>query len=138
MWARTTRFPSGCSSSCRSTTSSTTNRAVVRRSAGPFLALSGERFTAAEALRLGLVHAVYPASAIEAALASIVEALLLGAPGAIAALKATAARIAAPPITEALLRELEAGSAGMLQTPEAREGVASFLEKRKPGWYPQE
>ena len=32
---------------------------------------------------------------------------------------------------------LDAGSAGMLQTPEAREGIASFLEKRKPGWYPK-
>ena len=100
--------------------------------------LSGERFSAAEALRMGLVHQVAPAGEIEAALSAIIEALLLGAPGAIAALKATATRLAAPSITEALLRALEAGSADMLQTAEAKEGIASFLEKRKPAWYPKE
>ena len=100
--------------------------------------LSGERFSAAEALRCGLVHQLCPAGEGDAALAPIIEALLLGAPGAIAALKATAGRFAAPAIDEALLRELEAGSAGMLETPEAREGVASFLEKRKPSWYPKD
>lgn len=100
--------------------------------------LSGERFAAAEALRVGLVHQVCAANDIEAALARIVEELLLGAPGAIAALKGVAARLAGPAITEALLRELEVGPAGMLQTPEAREGIASFLEKRKPAWYPKD
>jgi methylglutaconyl-CoA hydratase len=101
-------------------------------------ALSGERFSAAEALHSGLVHQVCAVGEIEATLSPIIEALLLGAPGAIAALKATAARLAAPAITDALLRELEAGSAGMLQTEEAREGIASFLEKRKPSWYPRD
>ena len=99
--------------------------------------LSGERFSAAEALRLGLIHQIADIGDIESTLARIIEELLLGAPGAIAALKATAARLAGPQITEALLRELEAGSAGMLETPEAIEGVASFLEKRKPNWYPK-
>lgn len=99
--------------------------------------LSGERFSAAEALRLGLVHQVCARDDIEAALARCAEDLLLGAPSAIAALKSIAARLAAPPITDALLRELEAGAGGMLQTPEAIEGVASFLEKREPSWYPK-
>jgi methylglutaconyl-CoA hydratase len=99
--------------------------------------LSGERFSAAEALRLGLVHQVCVSADIEAALSRLTEEILLGAPGAIAALKAVAARLTAPPITDALLRELEAGAGGMLQTPEAIEGVASFLEKRKPAWYPK-
>lgn len=99
---------------------------------------SGERFSAAEALRLGLIHEVCAADQIETALSRITEELLLGAPGAIAALKVVAARLAASPNTEALLREFEAGSGGMLQTPEAHEGIASFLEKRKPNWYPKE
>ncbi len=97
--------------------------------------LSGERFSAAEALRLGLVHQVCASADIEAALSRLLEEILLGAPGAMAALKSVAARLAPPPITDALLRELEAGAGGMLQTPEAIEGVASFLEKRKPAWY---
>jgi enoyl-CoA hydratase/carnithine racemase len=44
--------------------------------------------------------------------------------------------MAAPQITDALLQDLEVTSRGMLETDEAREGVASFLEKRKPNWYP--
>lgn len=99
--------------------------------------LSGERFSAAEALALGLVQWVGAADAIEAELARLVEEILLGAPGAIAALKAAAARLAGAPITPALLAELEEASRGMIETEEAREGVASFLEKRKPRWYPQ-
>lgn len=99
--------------------------------------LSGERFSAAEAMRLGLVHQVCAAEKIEGEWARIVEELVLGAPGAIAALKQIAARLAAPAITDALLHDLEIGAQGMLDTPEAIEGIASFLEKRKPNWYPK-
>jgi len=99
--------------------------------------LSGERLSAAEARRLGLVHGVAAADAIERELERLVEEFLLGAPGAIAALKAASARLAGPRLTPELLRELEAGAQGMLETPEAIEGVASFLEKRKPRWYPK-
>ena len=99
--------------------------------------LSGERFSAAEALRLGLLHQTVTADQCDAELAKIIEAFLLSAPGAIAGLKETAARLATPPITDAVLKDLELTSRGMLETDEAREGVASFLEKRKPNWYPQ-
>lgn len=100
--------------------------------------LSGERFSAMEALRLGLVHQICSVDKLEAELGQIIEALVLGAPGAIASLKAITARLAGPPLSDALLAELEAGAGGMLQTPEAAEGVASFLQKRKPAWYPKE
>jgi methylglutaconyl-CoA hydratase len=100
-------------------------------------ALSGERITAAEALRLGLVHQVSADGEIEAVLAGIVEGMLLGAPLAQAALKAEAARLGGAPVTAALLRELEAGFQGALASAEAVEGVAAFLEKRKPSWYPK-
>ncbi len=99
--------------------------------------LSGERFSAVEALRLGLVHQICAVDKIEAELAPIIEGLLLGAPGAIASLKAVAARLAVPGIDGTLLGDLEAASRDMLTTPEAKEGVASFLEKRKPSWYPK-
>jgi methylglutaconyl-CoA hydratase len=99
--------------------------------------LSGERFSAAEAMRLGLVHQVCVAEEIDSELARIVEELVLGAPGAITALKQVAAKLAAPVMTDALLHDLEVAAQGMLETPEAIEGVASFLEKRKPNWYPK-
>ncbi|HVA13730.1 MAG TPA: enoyl-CoA hydratase-related protein [Stellaceae bacterium] len=99
--------------------------------------LSGERFSAGEALRCGLVHQIGAADAIEAALSRLIEDILLGAPGAIAGLKAIAARLAPPPLAEAMLRDLEQAGRGMLETDEAKEGVASFLEKRRPSWYPK-
>jgi methylglutaconyl-CoA hydratase len=99
--------------------------------------LSGERFFAAEAKSLGLVHDTAAADAIEAMLGKLVEEFLASAPGAIAGLKALSAKLAPPPITGAVLRELEEAGRGMLETDEAKEGVASFLEKRKPRWYPQ-
>lgn len=98
---------------------------------------SGERFSPVEAKVHGLIHEVASADAIETILAKQVEEFLASAPGAIAGLKGLAAKLAPPPFTEALLREIEAAGRGMLETDEAREGVASFLEKRKPSWYPK-
>lgn len=98
--------------------------------------LSGERFSAAEAKAMGLIHEAAPAEQIEAMVAKQVEEFFLSAPGAIAGLKALAAELAPPRITPALLEELEEAGRGMIETEEAKEGVASFLEKRKPRWYP--
>ena len=100
-------------------------------------ALSGERFSAVEAKAIGLVHDTAPAEAIDPLLAKQVEEFLLSAPGAIAGLKALAAKLAPPVITPEMLREIEEASHHMLATEEAKEGVASFLEKGKPRWYPQ-
>jgi methylglutaconyl-CoA hydratase len=99
--------------------------------------LSGERFSAGEAKSLGLIHDVAAPDVIETLVGKQIEEFLVSAPGAIAGLKALSAKLAPPPITEALLRELEEAGRGMLETDEAKEGVASFLEKRKPRWYPQ-
>jgi methylglutaconyl-CoA hydratase len=98
--------------------------------------LSGERFSAAEAKAWGLLHEVAPAEQIEALVSKQVEEFLLSAPGATAGLKALAAELATPRITPVLLEELEEAGRGMLETAEAKEGVASFLEKRKPRWHP--
>jgi methylglutaconyl-CoA hydratase len=94
--------------------------------------LSGERIMAADALRLGLAHEICPLDALDETLARIADALLLGAPGAIAVLKRAAAQYASP----ALAAILATRPAHDPNTPEAIEGVASFREKRKPSWYP--
>jgi methylglutaconyl-CoA hydratase len=95
--------------------------------------LSGERITAAEALRLGLAHQICAADAIEETLAGIADAFLQGAPGAISALKSAAAQYASPTLSAILATQ----PAHDPKTPEALEGIASFREKRKPSWYPQ-
>jgi methylglutaconyl-CoA hydratase len=93
--------------------------------------LSGERIAAAEALRIGLVHEVCNADALEAVIERIVDAFLNGAPGAMRTLKESIAAFAAADHAEATLPGHDA------KTAEALEGIASFREKRKPSWYPQ-
>ena len=95
--------------------------------------LSGERIKAAEALRLGLVHEVCDAASLEATVARIADELLHGAPGAIATLKEASAPFASPPLSAILAHRPPHNP----KSPEAVEGIASFREKRKPGWYPQ-
>ncbi|HLH96753.1 MAG TPA: enoyl-CoA hydratase-related protein [Xanthobacteraceae bacterium] len=93
--------------------------------------LSGERIGAAEALRIGLVHEVCSAEALEETLARIADAFLHGAPGAMRTLKAAAAQLAAAGTSESGMPGHDS------KTAEALEGIASFREKRKPSWYPQ-
>jgi methylglutaconyl-CoA hydratase len=95
--------------------------------------LSGERVVAAEALRLGLAHIVCDAASLDDTLARLTDDLLHGAPGAIRALKAAAAEFAAPTLSAIRAHR----PAHDPKSPEAQEGLASFREKRKPGWYPQ-
>jgi methylglutaconyl-CoA hydratase len=90
--------------------------------------LSGERIGATEALRIGLVHEVCSAEALEETLARIIDAFLLGAPNALRVIKSAVAQLAFDP--EAALPGHDA------KTAEALEGIASFREKRKPSWYP--
>jgi len=95
--------------------------------------LSGERISAAEAMRIGLVHQVCEMVELEDMLARITDELLHGAPGAIATLKAAAAEFAAPTLSAILANKATHDS----KSAEALEGVASFREKRKPTWYPK-
>jgi methylglutaconyl-CoA hydratase len=96
--------------------------------------LSGERIAAADALRLGLVHELCDTAALDEMLARITDELLLAAPHATAALKAAAARYASPNLDEIRAHVQPPHDP---RSAEAQEGVASFREKRKPGWYPQ-
>ncbi len=98
-------------------------------------ALTGERFDAAEACRIGLVHEVVAADAIEQRLAEVLDAILLGAPGAIAATKSSflaANGITLGPREMAMLAH---ESWTQRNSAEGREGTAAFREKRRPNWY---
>jgi methylglutaconyl-CoA hydratase len=107
-------------------------RAIGHRSFRRY-GLSGERIAATEALRLGLAHQICAPEALDETLAGIADALLLGAPGAISALKSAAAQYAAPTLSAILAAQPGHDP----KTPEALEGIASFRERRKPSWYPQ-
>jgi methylglutaconyl-CoA hydratase len=108
-------------------------RAIGHRSFRRY-GLSGERFGAAEALRIGLAHEVVPAEQLDEKVAEVVDALLHGAPDAQRTLKDGMERFVAPTVAAIVAARPSHGSA---RTPEAQEGIASFKEKRKPSWYPQ-
>lgn len=99
-------------------------------------ALTGERFDAVEAMRIGLVHEVVPAEALEARVEAIVEEILLAAPGAIARSKASMLAATGWTLTEAEMAALAHDSWMQRASEEGREGLSAFLEKRRPAWYP--
>ncbi|MGH6918667.1 MAG: enoyl-CoA hydratase/isomerase family protein [Geminicoccaceae bacterium] len=98
------------------------------------LMLTGERITAYEAARIGLVHEVVPADQLDAAVETMVSHLLKGGPGALAAAKRLVHDLADRPIDQDLIDDTARRIAALRATPEAREGLSAFLEKRKPGW----
>lgn len=98
--------------------------------------LSGERFDAREAFRLGLVHAVVPADKLAEARERMVESCLKGAPAAQAGSKEAIRVIAASEPGPDLMRLIAHRFAEQRVGEEGREGLAAFLEKRKPGWCP--
>jgi methylglutaconyl-CoA hydratase len=95
-------------------------------------ALSGERFGAEEARRIGLVHEVVPLAELESAGSAIVDQLLQNAPQAIAETKATALDFSWG--GEPNLDRLISQHAAKRKSGEAVEGLASFAEKRPARW----
>ena len=97
-------------------------------------ALTGERFDAAEARRIGLVHEVVPLNELAAAGERMVGKLLENAPQAIAETKALALQSAFGHPDPATFAALVEQHAAKRQTDEAAEGLASFAEKRAAKW----
>ena len=98
-------------------------------------ALTGERFGADEALRMGMVHEVVPTAQIEARLADVLDAIILSAPIAIARTKLSMLG-ANGMLLDDREAELLAHEGWMQrQSAEGREGTTAFREKRKPAWY---
>ncbi len=97
-------------------------------------ALTAERITAAEAHRIGFVHELAEADALDASVAAIVKALVSNSPHAVQQAKVLVRDIAGQPIDQALIADTAGRIAAIRSSLEGREGVASFLEKRKPSW----
>lgn len=109
------------------------SRAMGERQARRYM-LTGERFSAEEAYRLGLVHDVVPESVLNERLNSVLSMLLENGPGAMAAVKTLMDRVAGGPLDQAMIEDTAKRISKIRATEEGKEGVSAFLEKRKPRW----
>jgi methylglutaconyl-CoA hydratase len=98
-------------------------------------ALTGERFDAREAERIGLVHEVVAATDMDAKLAGVVDAILLGGPDAIAMTKRSFLGANGLLLDERQMTLLAHEGWTQRASAEGHEGTAAFREKRRPAWY---
>ncbi len=96
--------------------------------------LTGERFDAMTAKAIGLVNMVCMKAQLEATLAGVIDNLLACGPNAQKEAKALIRLVAHRPVDEAVMEETAALIARVRASDEGKEGVTSFLEKRKPDW----
>jgi len=99
--------------------------------------LTAERFTAAEAYRIGFVQELAQPAELEATVQTILGELVMGAPGAHAVTKNLIAAVAGRPITAQLMSDMAERIAAARASAEGKEGVRAFLEKRPPAWLAQ-
>jgi methylglutaconyl-CoA hydratase len=97
--------------------------------------ITGERFDAQEARRIGLIHEVCDDDALDRAAEPIIEAILRSAPQAVRATKQLVLAQAGLALSEQEVEALAAQAAVTRASPEAAEGLASFQEKRDAAWY---
>ncbi len=95
---------------------------------------SGERISAERALVIGLVGEVAAPEQLDAAVAALVQTLLAGAPSAQRAAKELIAAVHGSPIDDTTMEQTARRIAAQRATPEGRDGVAAFLDKRPPVW----
>ncbi len=99
--------------------------------------LTGERFEAAEAWRLGLVHEITSDfESLDDRVGEIVDAMLACGPVAQREAKDLIRAVASRPVTSELIQDTAERIAKIRSSPEGREGVAAFLEKRRASWIP--
>ena len=96
--------------------------------------LTAEKFSAQEAHRIGFVHDVVGAESLDAHVDAIVKALVTSSPNAVREAKALVREVTGKPVDSALVIDTAERIANIRSSDEGREGVASFLEKRKPSW----
>lgn len=96
--------------------------------------LTGERLAAREAHRIGFVHECVPAAELDARVEKFAAQLAQAGPQALARSKKLLAKVGKAAITPKLAAETAAVLAEARAGEEAREGIRSFLEKRKPNW----
>ena len=96
--------------------------------------LTAERFDAAEALRIGLLHEVVPLDRIDARIGETITALKVPGPVAQLECKALVQGVAHRPIDADVIAGTARHIAAVRASPEGKEGVAAFLARRLPSW----
>jgi methylglutaconyl-CoA hydratase len=95
---------------------------------------SAERIDAARAREIGLVHEAVEPEQLDAQVREIADALLVGGPCAQAAAKDLIRAVDNQPINDNVVEDTAHRIAHLRATPEAREGISAFLDKRQPNW----
>jgi len=108
-------------------------RAIGERMARRYF-LTAEVFGAEEAFRIGLLSALVPAANLESAIDDLLRHLLAGGPEAHVKIKDLIRAVTGRQVDDALSAETAKRIAEIRVSPEGREGIASFLEKRKASW----
>lgn len=96
--------------------------------------VTAERFDAHEARRIGLVHEVVATDALDERIDQLLAHLRANGPAAMVAAKDQARAVGNRPVDTAMLEDCARRIADIRVSPEGREGIAAFLEKRKPNW----
>jgi methylglutaconyl-CoA hydratase len=109
-------------------------RAIGARAASRYF-LTAEVFDAQEALRIGMLSALVPAAELDATIDGLLAHLLAGGSAAHARIKDLVRDVAGRPIDDTLKGDTARRIAEIRASDEGREGIASFLEKRKPKWF---
>jgi methylglutaconyl-CoA hydratase len=110
----------------------------VIRAMGPNQArryfLTAEKFDASEAFRIGLVHNIVPLEDLDTTINELLGTLMLTSAEAVTEAKRLVRDLADRPIDDALVADTAERIAAIRQSADGREGIASFLEKRKARW----
>ncbi|MBB1075691.1 enoyl-CoA hydratase/isomerase family protein [Rhodoferax sp. 4810] len=110
----------------------------VLRAIGPRHALryfqTAEKISAERALAMGLVNEVTPVDGLDAGVAALIEPLLAGGPSAQKAAKDLIEAVKGRALDDSVLEDTARRIAAQRATPEGRDGIAAFLDKRPPAW----
>ena len=108
-------------------------RAMGERNARRYF-LTAEVFGAEEAFRIGMLSLLVPQDELDATVEGLVQHLLAGGPEAHGKIKALIRSVAGRRPDDALVAETAQRIAEIRGSPEGKEGIAAFLEKRKASW----
>jgi len=107
-------------------------RAIGERAARRYF-LTAEVFDAEEAFRIGMLSIL--TDKLDETIDGLLLHLLAGGPEAMKKIKDLVRAVASRPLDDALVADTAKRIAEIRVSPEGREGIASFLEKRKPSWH---